>query len=131
MALNERRTWLVAYDISEPRRLGRVHRYIKTVAMPAQYSLYVVEDTANGIRAVRDRLAELIDSRRDDVRIYLLPMRTKVLHYGRRSLPDGLLLAQADPAGAGWKTVGAHTNLEKGNFTGMRNPANPPRKALM
>lgn len=107
MALNERRTWLIAYDISEPRRLGRVHRYIKTVATPAQYSLYVAEDTANGIRAVRDQLAELIDRRHDDVRIYQLPLRTKVIHYGRRSLPDGLLLAQADPARAGWKIVGA------------------------
>jgi len=28
-------------------------------------------------------------------------MRTKVLHYGRRSLPDGLLLAQANPARVG------------------------------
>jgi len=109
MALNERRTWLVAYDISEPRRLGRVQRYIKTVAMPAQYSLYVAVASANGIRAVRDRLAALINSRQDDVRIYLLPMRTKVLHYGRRSLPDGLLLAQADPARAGWRIVGADT----------------------
>lgn len=105
MALNEKRTWLIAYDISQPRRLARVHRYIKTVAAPAQYSLYVAEDTAQGIQRIRDELAQLIDRREDDVRIYQLPRRTKIVHYGRRTLPDGLLLAQADPVHSNWKIL--------------------------
>lgn len=103
MALNEKRTWLIAYDISQPRRLARVHRYIKTVAAPAQYSLYVAEDTAQGIQRIRDELAQLIDPREDDVRIYQLPRRARIVHYGRRALPDGLLLAQAEPAQGLWE----------------------------
>lgn len=105
MALNEKRTWLIAYDISQPRRLARVHRYIKTVAAPAQYSLYVAEDTAQGIQRIRDELAQLIDRREDDVRIYQLPKRTKIVHFGRHTLPDGMLLAQADPAHSHWQIL--------------------------
>lgn len=107
MALNERRTWLIAYDIAQPRRLNRVHRYVKTVAVPAQYSLYVASETAQGIQGIRDELAGLIDRREDDVRIYLLPKRSRIVHYGRHALPDGLLLAQADPAQGDWRVVGA------------------------
>lgn len=109
MALNEQRTWLIAYDIAQPRRLGRVHRYVKSVAMPAQYSLYVANETAQGIRRIHGEMAQLINHREDDVRIYLLPKRTQVRHYGRRTLPEGLMLAQADPLQVGWKIVGAGT----------------------
>ena len=105
MALNERRNWLIAYDIAQPRRLGRVHRYVKTVSTPVQYSLYVAEETAQGIRGIRDTLADLIDRQADDVRIYQLPQRTRIAHIGRRPLPEGLLMAQADPASGVWKLV--------------------------
>jgi CRISPR-associated protein Cas2 len=94
MALNERRIFLIAYDIAHPRRLARVHRYVKSVATPAQKSLYVAHTTANEVRAIRDVLAGLIDRHEDDVRIYPLPQRTRILHYGKRPLPEGLLLVQ-------------------------------------
>lgn len=106
MALTERRNWLIAYDITQPRRLGRVHRYVKTVATPVQYSLYVAEETVQGIRGVCDALAELIDPKADDVRIYQLPHRIRLTHIGRRPLPDGVLLAQSEPASGVWKLVG-------------------------
>lgn len=101
MAVNETRTWLIAYDIANPKRLARVHRYVKSVAVPAQYSLWVATETARGIAAIRDRLAELIHAREDDVRIYQLPQRTRIVHFGRRALPDGLLLVQGEAANAG------------------------------
>jgi CRISPR-associated protein Cas2 len=94
MALNEQRIFLIAYDIAHPRRLARVHRSVKSVAIPAQRSLYVVHTTANEVRAIRDVLAGLIDRHEDDVRIYPLPQRTRILHYGKRPLPDRLLLVQ-------------------------------------
>jgi CRISPR-associated protein Cas2 len=107
MALNETRTWLIAYDIADPRRLARVHRYLKSLAVPAQYSLWVATETARGVAGIRNRLAELIHPREDDVRIYQLPARTRIVHYGRRALPEGLLLVQAGAGGGGgqvWKS---------------------------
>lgn len=108
MALNEQRAWLICYDIANPRRLGRIYRYINTVAVPVQYSLYVTENSAQEIRKIRDHLAKLIAPNEDDVRIYSLPARSNIVHYGRGALPDGLLLAQSEPARGVWSVAGAN-----------------------
>lgn len=92
MALNETRTWLIAYDITCPKRLVRIHRYLKTVAVPVQYSVFVAEETSAGIQRIRNALAQKINPKTDDVRIYPLPKNLEVHHYGRRALPEGLLL---------------------------------------
>ena len=92
MALNETRSWLIAYDISCPRRLGRVHRYLKTVAVPVQYSVFTTEETPAGIQRIRTALAKIINPKYDDVRIYPLPNKLELHHYGRHPLPEGLLL---------------------------------------
>lgn len=97
MALNETRSWLIAYDIADPRRLGRVHRYLKGEAVPVQYSVFAASATANGIRRVRDGLAKKINPRQDDVRIYLLPRPLDISCLGRPSLPEGLLLPNLAP----------------------------------
>ncbi len=106
MAINELHGWLIAYDIAEPRRLARLQRYVKTVAAPVQYSLYLAQETRAGIHAIRDALAARIHPQQDDVRIYQLPKRTNIIHYGKRPLPEGLLLLQADPGRAGWVLTG-------------------------
>lgn len=90
MALNETRTWLIAYDITSPKRLARVHRYLKTVAVPVQYSVFAAEENEPGIRRIRDAIAQEINPKTDDVRIYPLPKNLEIYHYGRRTLPEGL-----------------------------------------
>lgn len=90
MALNETRTWLIAYDITCPRRLGRVHRYLKKVAVPVQYSIFMAEENEHGLQRIRTDLAKIINSKTDDVRFYPLPKNLEVHHYGLRPLPEGL-----------------------------------------
>ena len=92
MALNQTRTWLIAYDITSPKRLGRVHRYLKKVAIPVQHSVFVAEENDAGIQRIRNDLAKEIDPRSDYVRMYPLPKRLEIHHYGRRALPEGLLM---------------------------------------
>lgn len=90
MALNETRTWLIAYDITNPKRLARVHRYLKTIAVPVQYSVFAAEENEPGIRRIRDMIAQEINPKTDDVRFYPLPNNLEIYHYGRRTLPEGL-----------------------------------------
>lgn len=97
MALNLIRTWLITYDIADPKRLGRVHRYLKKVATPVQYSVFSAEETDAGIRHIRDDLAQLIHPKADDVRFYPLPRHLEVHHFGRSALPEGLLLLADRP----------------------------------
>lgn len=92
MALNTPASWLVAYDISDPRRLNRVHRLLKEKGLPVQYSLFSVRDTAQGILRLKTELASLIDTKADDVRIYRLPQTPSFVAIGRPLLPDDLLL---------------------------------------
>lgn len=102
MALNETRTWLITYDISSPKRLGRVHRYLKTVAVPVQYSVFAAEETHAGIQRIRAVLEQEINPKADDIRIYPLPRNLELHHYGRRPLPEGLrLLSEGKGLSAG------------------------------
>lgn len=92
MALNETRTWLIAYDISNRNRLLRIHRYLKTVATPVQYSLFVAEECSYGIQRIHLALEQIIDPGNDDVRIYPLPKHIDIHHFGRNLLPEGIML---------------------------------------
>jgi CRISPR-associated protein Cas2 len=92
MALNEPATWLIAYDIRCPRRLKRVHRYLSSVAVHVQYSVFVTRSTPQKLGTVRAALNDLIDDRSDDVRIYRVPENPAIETLGAQGLPEGILL---------------------------------------
>lgn len=92
MALTAAGLWLVAYDIREPRRLGRVHRLLKQEGVPVQYSLFAVRNTPHGVLRLKSALEQIIDAKADDVRIYRLPQRPSYVTIGRAVLPDAVLL---------------------------------------
>lgn len=89
------KSWIVAYDIREPRRLRRVHRYLKKVGASAQYSVFALEAKDLAM----DRIISDIDAIIavvDDVRAYHVPERCEVWTLGAQSLPEGVYLdAQA------------------------------------
>jgi CRISPR-associated protein Cas2 len=93
------RLYLVAYDVTEPRRLRRVHLYLSQRAVALQYSVFVLEAAPEAALEVRNGLAERIDPEEDDVRIYALPANVEVVTLGQAApLPRGALLAGvADP----------------------------------
>ena len=87
MALNERRTWLIAYDIREPRRLNRLHRFIVQHAVMVQYSVYLFEGHGGELSRLLSGIRKLIDQRVDDVRVYPVPDRPEIHTLGRGTLP--------------------------------------------
>jgi CRISPR-associated protein Cas2 len=90
MAVNESRNWLIAYDIANPQRLARMHRFLKSRAVPVQYSVFATRSTPMKIGLLRADLAELIDPKEDDVRIYPIPEPAELAVLGRKALPEGL-----------------------------------------
>lgn len=92
MSHTEQRNWLIAYDIANPRRLGRVHRYLKRRAIPVQYSIFVFHGNEIMLGRVLSGIAEFIAPDADDVRAYYLPNRCEVVMLGRQSLPDGVMI---------------------------------------
>lgn len=90
MALNEPRNWLIAYDIADPRRLGRVYRYLCKHAVPVQYSVFATRSAPMKAGLIRASLAEIIDEGEDDVRIYPVPEPADLTVFGKQALPEGL-----------------------------------------
>lgn len=92
MSATEVKTWLVAYDIREPRRLRRLHRYLKREGASVQYSAFCVEADDGRIGRVLQRVNGLIDRSVDDVRAYHVPAHCRVWQLGRQQLPEGVFL---------------------------------------
>ncbi len=95
MSWTEPRPYLIAYDIADPKRLYRVHRYLKTVAMDLQYSVFAGMLSERQLLRVLEDLEERIHPGEDDVRAYPLPERCHAVALGRQHLPEGVILSEA------------------------------------
>lgn len=90
----DKKTWIIAYDVTAPGRLRRVHKYLSQRAFALQYSVFVADLSADGLARIRQGLAKLIDEKRDDVRIYAAPkgllMKPSIGLSGASRLPEGV-----------------------------------------
>ena len=92
MSHNDIATWLVAYDIADPRRLAKVFKELKKVGVPLQYSVFSVEASAGAIAVLMAKLLRLIHAKEDDIRAYRLPANGWRATLGEAILPEGLWL---------------------------------------
>lgn len=98
MALNAPQGWLIAYDIADPRRLGRLHRFMVNMATPVQYSVFHFEGTPAAMGKLMQDLEGYIDPKADDVRAYALPKHLSVETLGKgRTSPDVQLYSEHSP----------------------------------
>ena len=96
MAQNAPKLHLLAYDIADPTRLQRVHRAVRQVGLPLQYSVFLVPAPTQELDALLSELHGLIVDAEDDIRVYPLPSRLEAERLGRQSLPEGLTLVRGD-----------------------------------
>ena len=71
----ERTLYLVAYDVSDPRRLARVHRFMTGWKVGGQKSFYECWLTASEREVVLRGLRELIEADADRVHLFQLDPR--------------------------------------------------------
>lgn len=90
MPANQRRPYLLAYDIADPKRLTRVHRTVRSSGMALQYSVFLVVGTTRDLDRLLADLDAIIQPARDDIRVYPLPMQFDADQYGRQWLPGGV-----------------------------------------
>lgn len=84
------RSWLIGYDITDPRRLSRIHRVMTNRAMPIEYSIFLFIGSETALAECLASVSGLIDPRTDDVRCYTLPARGHQERIGRATLPTGI-----------------------------------------
>jgi CRISPR-associated protein Cas2 len=83
--------FVIGYDISDPRRLLRIHRRMCRHATPLEYSIFLLIGSEADKDCCLEEIGELIDPRADDVRCYALPLRGFQGRIGRASLPAGIV----------------------------------------
>lgn len=81
---------LICYDISDPKRLGRLFRFLKKCAMPVQYSVFLFTGDDRQLDRLLAKAAQLIDPKADDLRAYPLPKRGFKARLGKAALPEGI-----------------------------------------
>lgn len=128
MAANQRRPYLLAYDIADPKRLTRVHRTVRGSGMALQYSVFLVVGTTRDLDQLLAELDAIIASKEDDIRVYPLPMAFDAEQYGRQWLPGGVdlpaeaslteallaMVAEQDKRAAEDQTASSHRNGPRG-----------------
>lgn len=94
MALNAKRSWIIAYDISDPKRLARVYRLMLKRGIPQQRSVFRATITTSEARKLLVELARLINNVADDVRLYPLPDTPEIIRLGKggRDMPSHMLV---------------------------------------
>ena len=83
-------TWLIGYDITDPRRLGRVHRAMIRRATPIEYSIFLFIGSESALAECLATAGQLIDPKTDDLRCYALPSRGYQERIGKATLPSGI-----------------------------------------
>lgn len=91
MSLHASARWLVTYDIADPKRLGRLFKFLKKQGVPVQYSVFLVEASAAKMGTLIVQIAKMVDADADDVRAYRLPENTWKVTLGSNILPEGIL----------------------------------------
>ena len=90
--MNREQRYLICYDICEPRRLGRVARYLEKRALRVQYSIFLASLKPSELQILLSDVAQLLDRRMDDLRCYPLARQSRMVTLGRTILPDAVTL---------------------------------------
>lgn len=88
MADAARTLYLVCYDVSSPKRLYRVHRFLNGYRIGGQKSFFECWLTPAELREVRRKLAVLIEPVEDRVHIFQLDPRMKMECMGVATPPQ-------------------------------------------
>jgi CRISPR-associated protein Cas2 len=86
-------SWLIGYDITDPKRLQRIYRIMLRYATPLEYSIFLFTGTEQEKIRCIDELLAIIDVNSDDLRCYPLPEHGVRERIGKATLPDGILLS--------------------------------------
>lgn len=88
-----RSRYLVCYDIADAGRLTRLHRYLKSIGVPVQYSVFLCSLTWPELQEGLSRIRDLIDATADDVRVYPLPADEPITSLGSGDrTPEGTVV---------------------------------------
>ncbi|MBL1266005.1 CRISPR-associated endonuclease Cas2 [Candidatus Methylomicrobium oryzae] len=84
--------YLICYDIREPKRLRRLHRALRDVGEPKQYSVFEADLNESELATLLETVGALIDPEQDCVSLYPLPPACRKIQLGKDLALSGLIL---------------------------------------
>ncbi|RIZ69186.1 MAG: CRISPR-associated endonuclease Cas2 [Methylococcales bacterium] len=88
---NPVKSFLICYDICDPKRLRRVHKTIRDFGIPVQFSVFLVELKQDELTRLVEKLNSLINVLEDKVSFYHLPISKACICLGLPPLSDNML----------------------------------------
>ena len=88
--------YLLCYDISDDKRLSRIHRTAVENGQPIQYSVFLLIKTEEELETLIRELQQEMDPNEDDIRIYPLNNPTRVDTLGQPVRPEGIYLIDTE-----------------------------------
>lgn len=84
------RYWVIGYDITEPRRLQRIHRAMLRHAISLEYSVFLLTGSETDRQRCLEEITLMINPKTDDLRCYPLPVHGLQERIGKATLPSGI-----------------------------------------
>lgn len=83
--------YLIGYDISDEKRLQKIHKTMTKYATPIQYSIFLFEGTRKELQRCISDILNIFHKKEDDLRIYPLPTNGQQWLLGKAILPEGII----------------------------------------
>ncbi|QLB13192.1 CRISPR-associated Cas2 family protein [Bisgaardia hudsonensis] len=83
--------YLIGYDISDEKRLQKIHRRMQKYATPIQYSVFLFEGDQHKLQECLKTILTILNKKEDDLRIYPLSKNSNQWKIGKPILPEGII----------------------------------------
>lgn len=90
--MSHTKQYLICYDIRDPKRLRRVHRTLRDVGTPVQFSVFEAELKSLEMAELQQCLLTIIDADQDSVCFYPLTPGYKKIQLGIVEQVNDLIL---------------------------------------
>ena len=85
------KSFLICYDICDPKRLRRVHKAVRDVGIPVQFSVFLADLKQVELDALIETLSRFIEASEDKVNFYHLTTSKAEICLGLSPLSDEVL----------------------------------------
>ena len=85
------KSFLICYDICDPKRLRRVHKAVRDVGIPVQFSVFLADLKQVELDTLIETLSRFIEVSEDKVNFYHLTTSKAKICLGLPSLSDDVL----------------------------------------